>query len=219
MKTTLLVALAFHAASPPARRLTAARVNPARRAPIVFFHLHKAGGSSFCHAFRASGLRTARANCNCPFLHLGKANAANNTRAKMRRLRLDVCAIEAGRQFPTVDGLRHFASAWRARGGRLATCVRDPWERFRSNYFRELAVNNRAQSGALNRSLSPGNFPEASLREDSPRAYRETDLWLGLENFTIEDFAAHGQETPNGRKWGAFNRPNFYARARVFTSE
>jgi hypothetical protein len=33
---------------------------------IIFFHVHKAAGSSFCALARAAGLRTYLRNCNVP---------------------------------------------------------------------------------------------------------------------------------------------------------
>jgi len=172
---------------------TAAGRGAKPRTPILFLHLHKAGGTSFCALFHSAGLRTrgdddensrreeksdgARCNCHYSVFNFSAPDGgAAHTAAEMAARGYNVCMLEETYRYPKPDELLRFASNWRRRGGVVATSLREPWERFRSNFLREDV-----------------RVSKVTIKQFAKRSFGETDARVV--------------------KYGSFNRPNYYVRA------
>ena len=89
---------------------------------VLFWHFHKAGGTSFCRMLKEAKLREGGYNCGCNFrrtvegrrgvsenpLRIGAKRSAIAIAEDMARRGADVCMVERGSEFPTADELRGF---------------------------------------------------------------------------------------------------------------
>ena len=182
---------------------------------VLFWHFHKAGGTSFCRMLKEAKLREGGYNCGCNFrrtvegrrgvsenpLRIGAQRSAFAIAEDMARRGADVCMVERGSEFPTADELRGFSADWRGLGGALVAVFRDPWQRFTSTFLRDYGE------------LFLHAFSEKEFRNNG---YGAADVAAQKRTATIEDFASPTfNATPMGhhaRVWGSINRPNFYVR-------
>lgn len=108
-------------------------------------HLHKAGGSSLCEAFKHSRFYIGEKgrNCNCEYPDNWKKFW---TGSKLNEFLLNqvgphgACFMERGQDWPPPEiffkAMRHF-------NGSLMTVLRDPWERFKSEYQQVYSTNEK----------------------------------------------------------------------------
>lgn len=104
--------------------------------PLVYLHFHKAGGTTACSLVRTGGLTVNDAdNCNCnddTFQSALRAGDGASVARYMQSQGLDACFVEHVQWWPEP---RHLAAM--REHVRLATTLRDPWARLRSNYERD----------------------------------------------------------------------------------
>ena len=106
--------------------------------PLVYLHLHKAGGTTACALMELGPLRVQGSDvgCHCQgsdffrALHLG--DGAGVARY-MRAVSLDVCFVENAQWWPEPTNLPTLKAHVR-----IATTLRHPWARLLSNYERDV---------------------------------------------------------------------------------
>ena len=138
--------------------------------PVVYLHFHKAAGTTACDAFKKGVLRTFAAarhdtNCNCEspkFLHALRAGDGAEVASFMREAGVDVCFVERLQYWPAPSSLMQLQ-----RSVRLATTLREPWQRLVSNYERD-------SSSCLHRAQD--QVPNASLKSFSCRYCAREEL-------------------------------------------
>ena len=141
--------------------------------PVVYLHFHKAAGTTACEAFKKGVLRTfidgeRDHNCNCnpqEFLDALRAGDGPKVASFMREAGVDVCFVERLQYWPAPSSLMQLQ-----RSVRLATTLREPWQRLVSNYERDSSsCLHRAQDQVPNASLKSFSCrycaPEELLRE------------------------------------------------------
>ena len=188
---------------------------------ILFWHFHKAGGTSFCRLLKSAGYKEGGYNCGCSFppqilvkgswrpnpLRFDARYAAEAVARSMKKRHAGVCMVEHGDEFPTPEVLRNFSADWRALGGKLAAVVREPWGRFTSTYYRDygdflLKLDER--NGTI------------EAKEMRARNWTQADVDAQARGVSLEAFAdPKFNSTPMGRHartWGSTNRANFYVR-------
>ena len=177
-----------HATNPTPRPQTAtAQVATADRQghlPILFLHFHKSGGTSFDGFMNASN-RTIQKQCD--WIWPSKTpRTAEGIAIEMTRRQTNACYIEKSAHFPKPAQLMAVLESNRPLLS-VATILRDPWQRFCSNFRRE-----------------------------NEQVERKWGKHGRLVNLTIEEYARKDY-IESGKSqyltmWGSYNRPNFYVR-------
>eukprot|EP00009_Paramoeba_aestuarina_P000106 CAMPEP_0201510346 /NCGR_PEP_ID=MMETSP0161_2-20130828/3072_1 /ASSEMBLY_ACC=CAM_ASM_000251 /TAXON_ID=180227 /ORGANISM="Neoparamoeba aestuarina, Strain SoJaBio B1-5/56/2" /LENGTH=288 /DNA_ID=CAMNT_0047905499 /DNA_START=46 /DNA_END=912 /DNA_ORIENTATION=- len=145
---------------------------------VLFFHLHKAGGTTVCLMSQDVFPHVRRRHhCNCRFLDYSDVSGS---RDYMLRRGYHYCAVERKNKYPHPKKLLRVLREWQ---GKTGTVLREPWSRFRSNFERDhLLVNiptieEFAKPGAIGSQVEFGDY-------NLPNFY--VRMLNGLGNQTME---------------------------------
>jgi len=191
---------------------------------ILFFHFHKAGGTSFCQLFKTAGLRqrmqlTKNVNCGCKF-QKWVGTEENEARQGEDSLKNATHAfIEGPNRLIQPDGAGRLAGYMKRE--RADVCMLECGYDFPTPAeLRDFAVAWRARGGKL---AAVFREPWARFKSNYERefgdlassAFSEAAYNASL-TATIGDYGAGDfRDTPMGqhaKTWGAINRPNYYVR-------
>jgi len=143
--------------------------------PLVYLHFHKAAGTTACTRMAAGPLNVAtNSNCNCNdegFKYALRAGDGAGVARAMRAHAHDVCFVEDARWWPLPTVLANLNGHVR-----MATTLRDPWERLISNYERDTTIcRGCAANSSLERYMEmQGCYPSIRFSVQLPDFYVRT---------------------------------------------
>ena len=177
----------------PARRVAVSSKPANDDRPILYVHLHKAGGTTACAAFTKCGHKIHRGdancyngdcNCNCFGNNESIVGNATEILQAFSAANASVCFIERAQDWANIN----FAELHKV--ARIVLVMRDPWSRFWSNYEREYyeCVHWWTPADKQHDPLTPGSLEEYANMQ--------------------------GKCAPTANNWGVVY-PNFYVRSLV----
>mmetsp|Transcript_6425 Transcript_6425/g.14032 ORF Transcript_6425/g.14032 Transcript_6425/m.14032 type:complete len:289 (+) Transcript_6425:101-967(+) len=149
------------------------QVDLAHAAPplqVLFLHFHKAGGTSTCSTFNATGTFRVRIEYNCICNQNVNALVRNGSGVhlsqEMVRLGYDLCAVEHAGYWPRPSIFGQLRDTFT---GLMVTVLREPWARFESNFERDFIL--KRQSKNLTADFTLENYAECYWLSPSFKRY------------------------------------------------
>mmetsp|Transcript_11138 Transcript_11138/g.18192 ORF Transcript_11138/g.18192 Transcript_11138/m.18192 type:complete len:376 (-) Transcript_11138:85-1212(-) len=170
---------------------------PITRKQVLFLHFHKAGGTSICRYFKDTGTwRVPKKFCICEekitsailFSHSRKKIRIQNLDKLFQKSHADICMLEEKWIRP-----HYFFQIRQIYTGFIVTALRQPWNRFLSNYEKDYTLCSR----------------ELTVDDTG-----DNKKYSKLHNMTIEVYSElNPSDCPKSHYLSAnTNRPNFYVR-------
>ena len=155
-------------------RASSAPITYPKERKVLFLHFHKAGGTSICRYFKDTGTwRVPEKFCICDekitnhalFSHTRRRIRLKSLDKMFEKSHSDICMMERKWLRP-----HYFFQIRRIFTGYLVTSLRDPWERFRSNYEKDYSLCSQSERNNKLKNFSIEIYSKLYPR-DCPKSY------------------------------------------------